>query len=78
MDKLFTNLIDESRRLYDVEENTLIAKTRKPLRAKYGGYGKTGHAKESYYKLHPELRPKRVEEEDTSPITNVLFASLSD
>ena len=55
----------------------LIAKTRKPLRAKYGGYRKTGHAKKSYYKLYPELRPKYIEEEDTSSITNILFTSLS-
>ena len=77
MDELFANLMDESRRLYDVEENTLIAKTRKPLRAKCGGCGKTGHAKESCYKLHPKLRLKRAEEEDTSPIIDILFASLS-
>ena len=62
----------------DEYNNTLFAKTRKPLRAKCGGYGKTGYTKESCYKLHPELRPKRVEEEKASPITDILFASLSD
>ena len=78
INKLFANLMDKSRRLYNVEENMLITKTRKPLKAKYRGYGKTNHAKESCYKLHPKLRPKRVEEEDTSPIINILFISFND
>ena len=55
----------------------LITKTRKPLRAKYGGYRKTSYAKEFCYKLHSKLRPKCIEEEDTSSIIDVLFISLS-
>ena len=62
----------------DKYNNILFTKTRRPLRAKYRSCGKTGYAKESYYKLYPELRSKRVEEEEASPITDVLFASLSD
>ena len=78
MDKLFTNLMDKSRYLYDVEENMFIAKTRKPLRAKCGGYGKIGYAKKSCYKLYLELHPKHVEEKDTSSIMDILFVLLSD
>ena len=62
----------------DEYNNTLFTKTRKPFRAKCGGCGKTGYVKESCYKLYPELRPKRAEEEEASPITDVLFVSLSD
>ena len=81
MDTLFADLIDEARRMESLGEdeynNVLYAKTRKPFRTKCGGCGKTGHAKESCYKLHPELRPKRAEE-DASPVTDVLFLSHSE
>ena len=82
IDALFADLLNKARRMESLGEdkynNTLFAKTRKPFRAKCGGCGKTSHTKESYYKLHPKLRPKRAEEEEASPITNILFASLSD
>ena len=82
IDALFVNLLNKARWMESLGEdkynNTLFTKTRKPLRAKYRGCGKTSYAKESYYKLHLKLRPKRVEEEEASPITNILFASLSD
>ena len=57
--------------------NILFTKIRKPFRAKYRGYRKISYAKESYYKLYLELRPKRVEEEEASPIIDILFALLS-
>ena len=79
---LFVDLLDKARRMEslgkDKYNNTLFTKTRKPLRAKYGGCRKTSYTKESYYKLYPKLRPKRVEEEEASPIMDVLFALLSD
>ena len=83
MDTLFADLINESRRMdgldLDDYESALAAKTRKPLRAKCQGCGKTGHAKETYYKLHPELRHQpRSAENNASPITNILFTSHSD
>ena len=60
IDALFTDLIDKSRRIKSLSLNeyksALAAKTRKPLRAKYEGCGKTGYAKETYYKLYLELR----------------------
>ena len=57
--------------------NTLFTKIRKPLRVKCRGYRKTNYVKESYYKLHPELRPKYIEEEEASSIIDILFALLS-
>ena len=82
MDTLFTNLIDKARRMESLGEDkynkVLFTKTRKPLRAKYRGCRKTSYAKESYYKLYPELRPKRAEEEDASPIMDILFLSHSE
>ena len=58
-DELFANLMDESRRLHDIEENALIS-TRgyKKSTTKCDECGRTGHRKETCYKLHPELRPK--------------------
>ena len=56
---MFANLIDKSRRILDIDENTLIARGYKKSAAKYNKYGRTGHKKETYYKIHPELRPRR-------------------
>ena len=53
MDSLFADLINKSYRLDSIEESALVT-TRKPLRAKYSGCGRTGHKKETYYKLHPK------------------------
>ena len=54
-----------------MEESALVT-TKKPLRAKCGGCGRTGYKEETYYKLYPEQRPS------ASPITDVLFAAHSD
>ena len=82
IDALFIDLLNKARQIEnlgkDEYNNTLFTKTRKPLRAKYRGYGKTSYTKESYYKLYSELRPKRVEEEEASSIIDILFTSLSD
>ena len=58
-DDLFANLMDESRRLQDIDENALVARGYKKSAAKCDECGRTGHKKETYYKLHPELRPRR-------------------
>ena len=71
MDSLFTNLINEFYYLDSIKESVLVA-IRKPLRAKYGGYGRTGYKEETYYKLYPKQRPS------VSSITNILFAAYSD
>ena len=74
MDNLFANLIDESRRLHNINENTLIAKNRKPrnksadkssLKCDY--YGKKGYKKDRYWKLHPNLAPNKNKENKSSP-----------
>ena len=59
-DELFANLMDESCCLHDIDENALIS-TRgyKKSTAKYDECGRTGYWKETCYKLHPKLRPKR-------------------
>ena len=60
IDALFADLINKSRRInslsLDKYKSALATKTRKPLRAKYKGCSKIGYAKETYYKLHLELR----------------------
>ena len=61
----------------DKYNNTLFTKTKKPLRAKYRDYRKISYTKESYYKLYLELRPKYIEEEEASPIIDILFISLN-
>ena len=51
IDNLFTNLINESWRLYNINKNTLIAKNRKPSNSanksalKCNYYGKKGYKK---------------------------------
>ena len=82
MNILFTNLINKSRRIdsldLDEYESALAAKTKKPLRAKYQGCGKTSYTKKTYYKLHPELRYQpRLVENNTSPIIDILFILYS-
>ena len=74
MDGLFTDLMDESRRLESLDEDALVVRTRKPPRAKCGGCGRTGYKEETCYKLHPEIRPSP----NTSPIIDVLYAAHSD
>ena len=55
MDNLFADLMDESRRLHDIDENTFIAKNSKPgnknadkSALKYDYYGKKGYKKDRY------------------------------
>ena len=71
MDDLFANLIDESRRLYDINENTLIAKNKSvdKLVLKYDYCGKKGYKKDRCWKLHPNLAPNRNKENKVSPVS---------
>ena len=69
MDNLFANLINESRRLHDIDENILIAKNRKPdnknadkSSLKYDHCGKKGYKKDRCWKLHPDLAPNKNKE----------------
>ena len=50
IDNLFTNLIDKSRRLYDIDENTLIAKNKNAdkLALKYNYCDKKEYKKDRY------------------------------
>ena len=74
MDNLFTNLIDESQRLHDINENMLIAKNRKlgnknanKSALKYDHCGKKGYKKDRCQKLHPNLAPNKNKENKLSP-----------
>ena len=59
-DDLFANLIDESRRLQDMDQNILFAKNRKPgLMPKCDYCNKKGHKKRHCWKLYPDLAPKQ-------------------
>ena len=62
MDNLFANLIDKSRRLYDIDENTLIAKNKNAdkLALKYDYYGKKGYKKDRCWKLYLNLAPNKI------------------
>lgn len=51
--------MDESRRLKDMDENALISRGYRKSLAKCDECGRTGYKKETCYKLHPELRPRR-------------------
>ena len=69
MDNLFANLMDESRRFHDIDENMLIAKNRKSgnknadkLSLKYDYCGKKGYKKDRCWKLHPNLAPNKNKE----------------
>ena len=66
--------MDESRRLHDINENTLIAKNRKPgnknadkSALKCDHCGKKGHKKDRCWKLHPNLAPNKNKENKSSP-----------
>ena len=50
MDDLFINLINKSRRLYDIDENILITKNKNidKLTLKYNYYGKKRYKKNRY------------------------------
>ena len=50
MDDLFINLMDESRHLHNIDENTLIAKNKNADKSalKYDYYDKKGHKKDRY------------------------------
>ena len=76
MNNLFADLMDESRRLHDIDENTLITKNSKPsnkntnksaLKCDY--YGKKGYKKDRYQKLHPNLTPNKNKDNKLSPIS---------
>ena len=73
MDNLFADLMDESRRIHNINEKALIAKNSKNSKPrnknadksesalKCDHYGRKGHKKDSCWKLHPELAPSRVD-----------------
>ena len=51
--------MDKSYRLHDIDENALIlTRGYKKSTAKYNECGRTGHRKETCYKLYPKLRLK--------------------
>ena len=59
-DNLFTNLMDKSRRLQDMDQNTLFTKNRKPgSMPKYDHCNKKGHKKRHCWKLYLDLAPKQ-------------------
>ena len=59
-DNLFANFMDESRRLQDMDQNTLFAKNRKPGSMPKCDYcNKKGHEKRHCWKLYLDLAPKQ-------------------
>ena len=59
-DDLFANLIDESKRLQDIDQNTLFAKNRKPgSMPKYDYCNKKGYKKRHCWKLYLDLALKQ-------------------
>ena len=73
IDNLFTNLINKSQRLYNINENIFITKNRKPSNSanksalKCNYYSKKGYKKDKYQKLHPNLTPNKNKENKLSP-----------
>ena len=52
--------MNKSRRLQDMEDNALIlTRGYKKSALKYDKCGKTGHKKETCYKIHPKLHPRQ-------------------
>ena len=90
MDDLFANLIDESRRLHDIDENTLIAKNKNTDKSalKYDHCGKKGHKKDRCWKLYPNLAPNKINkaspssaqksDSEETPVSDILFALYKD
>ena len=59
-DDLFANLIDESRRLQDMDQNMFFAKNRKPgSMPKCDHYNKKSYEKRHCWKLYLDLAPKQ-------------------
>ena len=59
-DNLFANLMDKSRRLQDMDQNTLFAKNRKPRSMpKCDYYNKKGYKKRHCWKFYLDLAPKQ-------------------
>ena len=76
MDNLFADLMDESRRLHDIDENTFIAKNSKPgnknadkSALKYDYCGKKGYKKDRCWKLHPNLAPNKNKDNKPSLVS---------
>ena len=70
INNLFINLINKSYYLNSIEKNILVI-TKKTLRAKYNGCGKTSYKEKTYYKLYSKQRP------NASFIIDVLFIVYS-
>ena len=49
--------MDESRCLLDIDENVFITRGYKKPAAKCDECGRKGYKKETYWKIHPEMRP---------------------